>query len=155
MGEVQSTALCRCPVDDAERAWREVARWPAWVEGLAEVRGVWGTWPQPGSGVRWVSTPAGRGSVEERVVRYEPLVRVELDVRDDQMTARQTIAFHPAAAGETEVTLALRYTLNGTRILRPLLDRLFVRRAMAISVQSTLRRFVAEAEAGGPSGAGR
>jgi polyketide cyclase/dehydrase/lipid transport protein len=130
-------------VHEAERCWYDTNRWPAWVDGLAEVSGVEGDWPQVGGVVTWSSGPAGRGRVIERVVGYEQLVGQTVEVQDDAIRGRQSVFFTPAD-GEVEVDLSLEYQLRKRSIVTPLVDALFIRRAMAASLRSTLTRFGAE-----------
>jgi hypothetical protein len=130
-------------VAEAERCWYETARWHHWVDGLSTVLAVDGDWPQVGSTVTWQSGPAGRGTVVERVVAYAPLEGQALDVADGSILGRQNIAF--AAAGDrVEVALALDYRLVRRSVVSPIVDMLFIRRAMATSLGATLSRFGVE-----------
>ena len=64
--------------------------------------------PRPAS-AHW-SGPAGRGRVVERVIAYEPLRGQALEVDDDSISGRQSVAF--AGAGErVQVSLTLDYKL--------------------------------------------
>ncbi len=131
-------------VHDAERCWYETAAWPAWVDGLAQVQSVEGDWPAVGAVVRWQSGPAGRGHVTERVIAYEPLAGLSTEVEDDAITGRQTVTFSPDRDGDTDavtVELALAYTLRRRSIATPVVDLLFIRRAMTMSLRSTLSHF--------------
>lgn len=133
-------------VHEAERCWYDVERWPAWVDGLARVVGVEGRWPGAGSSVSWESGPAGRGRVLERVIDQEPLSGQTLEVQDDSIEGRQSVTFTPAQGG-VELELALAYELRRRSPLTPLVDLLFIRRAMAASLGRTLDRFGAELQA--------
>jgi len=93
--------------------------------------------------VTWQSGPAGRGRVTERVTAYEPLEGQTLDVEDDAITGRQRVAFTPADE-HVEVKLSLEYEIKKRSFFTPLIDLLFIRRAMAASLQATLGRFGAE-----------
>ena len=133
-------------VAEAERCWYETAGWHLWVDGLDRVLAVDGDWPATGSSVTWQSGPAGRGRVVERVIAYEPLRGQALEVADDSISGRQSVAF--AAAGErVQVSLTLEYKLVHRTIVSPVVDVLFIRRAMATSLGATLGRFGAELEA--------
>jgi hypothetical protein len=66
-----------------------------------------------------------------------------LEVEDATMTGRQTVAFTPGLE-ETEVTLTVEYELKQRNVLTPLVDLLFVRRAMTDSLRRTLRKFANE-----------
>ncbi len=130
-------------VHEAEACWYDVQRWPAWVDGLDRVVQIAGNWPQPGASVEWVSGPAGRGRVVERVVGYEPLAGQSLEVQDDSIDGRQQVTFTPADAG-VEVQLSLDYVIRQRSMFTPVVDFLFIRRAMTNSLVSTLERFGAE-----------
>ena len=133
-------------VAEAERCWAQTSGWPRWVDGCERVLSVDSRWPEVGSGVSWESGPAGRGRVTERVVAYEPLRGLTLEVSDASIQGRQTVAFVPDD-GEVTVELALAYRLERRSLVSPLVDRLFIRRAMAASLSSTLRRFGVELQA--------
>jgi hypothetical protein len=130
-------------VPEAERCWFDTARWDHWIDGLERVVAVDGEWPEAGSAVTWQSNPAGRGRVTERVIDREPLQGQTLEVQDDSVRGRQTVAFTPVESG-VEVTLALEYEIKGRSIVTPLVDLLFIRRAMTVSLQTTVARFGVE-----------
>ncbi len=130
-------------IDQAESRWYDTSGWPAWVDGLSRVLSVEGQWPQVGASVTWESGPAGRGRVVERVVGYEAMIGQTLEVEDDSISGRQIVAFRPAEDG-VEVDLSLEYALKRRSIITPLLDALFIRRAMASSLRMTLTRFGAQ-----------
>jgi len=133
-------------VHEAESCWYDLARRPDWVDELARVVAVEGDWPKPGSTVTWQSGPAGRGQVRERVVAYQPLAGQTLEVEDDSITGTQQVSFEPTERG-AQVMLSLSYRIKRRSPLTPLVDALFVRRPMAISLAKTLSRFgVAVAE---------
>ncbi|HET9105174.1 MAG TPA: SRPBCC family protein [Solirubrobacteraceae bacterium] len=136
-------------VPDAERLWSETARWPRWVDGLERVLEVSGGWPQVGSAVRWVSGPAGRGEVTERVTAREPLSTLVTAVSDASLKGEQTVSFMPGAGG-VHVTLRLDYRLRSRSPLMRVVDLLFIRRAMRSSLELTLARFGADLQASAP-----
>jgi hypothetical protein len=127
-------------VHEAETCWYDTARWPEWVDELARVVEVQGQWPHPGAVVIWQSGPAGRGRVTERVSAFEPLQGYTVEVEDDSITGQQSVAFNPDEAG-VEVALVLEYSIKRRSPLTPLIDRLFVRRLMATSLEKTLSSF--------------
>ncbi len=131
---------------EAERCWYDTGRWSHWVDGLDRVLSVDGGWPQVGAGVIWESGPAGRGRVSERVLAYEPCAGQTVEVQDGSIRGRQSVAFARVDAG-VEVALTLEYELTRRSIVSPLVDALFIRRAMAVSLGTTLTRFGAELEA--------
>ena len=146
MPGVRAVKTFAATVAEAERCWYETAGWHHWVDGLDRVLAVDGDWPEVGSSVTWQSGPAGRGRVVERVIAYEPLRGQALEVADDSISGRQGVAF--AAAGEqVQVSLTLEYKLVHRTIVSPVVDVLFIRRAMATSLGATLGRFGAELDA--------
>jgi hypothetical protein len=130
-------------VYEVEQRWYDTSRWTAWVEGLRRVVDVAGDWPAVGSSVTWDSGPAGRGHVVERVVAHEPLAGQTVAVDDSSITGRQSVAFVPIDDG-VEVELTLAYELKKRSLFTPLVDSLFIKRAMATSLATTLSRFGAE-----------
>jgi hypothetical protein len=130
-------------VHAAESCWLDAARWPEWVDGLERIVEVSADWPQLGAIVNWESGPAGRGSVRERVIAYEPLISQQLEVQDDSIQGRQSVAFAQTDGG-VEVTLTLEYRITRRSVFMPVIDFLFVGRAMAASLITTLARFGAE-----------
>ena len=134
-------------VDEAERCWYQTAGWHNWVDGLDRVLSVDGDWPEVGSTVTWESGPAGRGTVVERVIAYEPLQGQALDVADDSIRGRQSVVFAAVGDDGVQVGLTLEYRLVRRTIVSPVVDVLFIRRAMATSLRSTLGRFGAELDA--------
>jgi Polyketide cyclase / dehydrase and lipid transport len=138
-------------VHEAETCWYDTTRWRDWVDELARIVAVDGDWPKRGATVIWESGPAGRGRVRERVVAYEPLAGQTVEVEDDSISGTQRVVFDPAGDG-VEVQLSLSYSIKRRSPLTPLLDLLFVRRPMTISLTKTLSRFgVALAESRQPS----
>jgi hypothetical protein len=141
----QAAAVFPGTVSEAEEAWYDTSRWPRWVAGLACVQSVSDAWPSAGE-VRWESGPAGRGAVVERVVRYQQLTGQTVAVEDDSIRGTQTVSFVPQDAN-VSVTLSLAYELKRRSPLLPLVDLLFIRRAMTRSLEQTLSRFGAELQA--------
>ena len=130
-------------VHELEQRWYDTSRWSAWIDGLGRVVEVAGDWPRVGSSVTWDSGPAGRGRVVERVVAYETLEGQTLEVEDSSITGRQSVAFVPVEDG-VEVQLSLAYELKQRSLLTPVVDTLFIKRAMSTSLATTLSRFGAE-----------
>lgn len=140
MRTVRVTQTVAGTVDEVERRWYDTGRWSSWVDGLERVLDVSGPWPKAGALVTWQSGPAGRGRVVERVVEHQPLRGQTSDVSDPSIRGRQSVAF--AAAGDrVEVTLTLSYELQRRSPVTPVVDLLFIRRAMTSSLQTTLARF--------------
>ena len=140
---MQATQTVAGTVGEVERRWYDTGRWSSWVDGLERVLDVSGPWPEPGAVVTWESGPAGRGRVVERVVEHRPLQGQTSEVSDPSISGRQSVGFAPVADG-VEVTLALSYALNRRSPVTPVVDLLFIRRAIASSLQTTLARFAHE-----------
>jgi hypothetical protein len=133
-------------VAEAERSWYAPQAWPRWVDGCERILSVDPDWPRAGTGLTWESGPAGRGQVSERVVQYEPLRGMTAEVADASLRGVQTVTFVPEGE-EVSVVLALSYRLERRSLVSPLVDVLFIRRAMAASLQTTLHRFGVELQA--------
>ncbi len=133
-------------VPEAERCWYDTTVWSHWIDGLDHVVTVEGPWPRPGATVTWESGPAGRGRVTEHVIAHEPLTGQTVEVQDVSIRGRQTVTFTPASPG-VEVALTLEYELLRRSIVSPLVDALFIRRAMTASLHATVARFGVELEA--------
>jgi hypothetical protein len=127
----------------AQRLWTDTNRWPTFIDGFGHVEEQSDDWPAVGSKVIWESGPAGRGRVTERIRVSEDGV-VETQVFDEQMRAFQTARFVAAADG-CEVYLALDYELAKPGPFSIVTDALFIRRALAMALERTLRRFSTEA----------
>lgn len=140
-------------VHEAEQLWYDTDRWPTWVDGLAHVAKVDGQWPEVGSKVVWDSFPAGRGRVVERVVAYEARAGQALEVEDESIRGRQSVVFSPLQE-RVEVELALEYEIKKRSVFTPVVDLLFIRRAMLTSLGSTLSRFGVELAAARASDSG-
>jgi hypothetical protein len=69
-----------------------------------------------------------------------------LDVEDERLMGTQSVAFEPAGEA-VRVTLSLEYELKERNPLTPLIDALFVRRALVASLRRTLTRFAHERRA--------
>jgi hypothetical protein len=143
MATVEASIRVPATVHAAETAWYDTAKWDRWVEGLETVIEVSGEWPGAGASVVWQSGPAGRGRVTERVVEFERLSGQRVEVEDDSIRARQSVAFIPQDDG-VQVVLVLAYKLKRRSLVMPLVDVLFIRNAMRSSLRATLSRFAAE-----------
>jgi Polyketide cyclase / dehydrase and lipid transport len=143
MGRASASITVKGRAAEAEALWYDPHRWASWIDGFGHVIKLEGDWPDVGSRLVWASPPGGRGLVQERVVAYESRTGQTLEVEDEKMTARQTVAFGPGLE-ETEVTLTLEYTLKERNPLTPIVDALFIRRSMTEALRRTLRRFANE-----------
>ncbi len=140
MRTVRAQETFAASLPDAEAHWYDTGRWADWVDGLERVVAIEGGWPRMGATVSWRSGPAGRGNVTERVLAHEPLQGQTVQVSDDSIRGEQTIAFTPEPPG-VRVELSLAYAIRRRSPVTPLVDVLFIRRAMTASLQQTLSRF--------------
>ena len=143
MGVARAHELVDGPAEAVEALWCEPARWPSWIDGFGHVVALGEGWPGAGAVLDWQSRPGGRGRVRERVQRSEPGARLVLDVEDQQLRGTQEVTF-TERDDAVLVALTLEYSLKERNPLTPLVDRLFIRRAMAASLQRTLDRFARE-----------
>ena len=82
-----------------------------------------------------------------RVTRLDPRVEQVLDVEDAKIRGVQRVAFEAVGTDQTRVTLELDYELKERTPLTPVVDALFVRRAMRDSLRRTLEKFANERRA--------
>jgi hypothetical protein len=130
-------------IAEAERCWYDTSRWASWIDGVDRVLEVTGNWPGVGASVVWESGPAGRGRVTERVVAHEVRRGQMVEVEDPSIRGRQTVTFAATEDG-AEVSLSLEYQLVRRSIVWPIVDLLFIRRAMVTSLNLTLSHFAAQ-----------
>ena len=146
MGRARAAIEVPGRIGEAETLWYDLRRWPAFIDGFAHVVRDEG-WPRADGVLVWDSTPAGRGRVVERVSAHVPGQGQTAEVEDPRLAGTQTVAFTMRNAG-VGVTLTLDYRLKtGPAPLRPVLDALFVGRAIRDSLRRTLSRFARELEA--------
>ncbi len=124
--------------------WRDVRRWPSFVEGFARLLDDSQEWPDTGAKVVWESGPGGRGRVTEKVVESSPL-RFSTRVAEQRLIGTQAFRAEPADGGAL-VGVELEYDLTSENPLRGLTDVLFIRRALRDALRRTLGRFKVEAE---------
>jgi hypothetical protein len=124
--------------------WRDVERWPSFVEGFARRLALSPDWPAAGARVVWESSPDGRGRVTETVVEHET-DRFSTQVFEEALMGTQTLRVAPAPDG-AEVELTLDYELAKYGPLAGLADAIFIRRALRDALRRTLFRFGVEAE---------
>ena len=126
---------------EAEDLWYDPHRWAAWIDGFGHVAKLEGDWPKQGARLLWDSPPKGRGRVDERVIGYEARTGHTVAVEDSKLSGTQRVTFEVAGADEVRVTLVLEYELKQRNVLTPVLDPLFIRRALRESLRRTLVRF--------------
>ena len=141
MAKAKASIELPAQVSAAEALWYDLRRWPAFMDGLHHIEKAEGDWPKVDARVRWVSTPDGRGLVDERVTRYEVRAGQTLAVEDPRIIGTQTVTFVPKPEGRSELTIVLDYRLKDSNPLTPVVDALFIRRAFADTLRRTLSRF--------------
>ena len=140
MPKVHATVTVPGRVAEAEELWYDPHRWAAWIDGFGHVARLEGDWPHAGARLLWDSRPKGRGRVQEQVTEYEARTGQTLDVEDQRLTGSQSVRFAPDG-DLTIVSLTLEYTLKERTIITPIVDLLFIRRALRDSVRRTVTRF--------------
>jgi hypothetical protein len=138
MRRVQASVTVPGRAEEAEALWLDRVRWAAWVDGFSSIKTIDDDWPEPGTRLIWTSVPRGRGLVLETVVGRRPVESMTLEVEDDKLVGTQTVTFSPRGS-ETRVTLSLEYELKDRT--PGLVDRFFVRRALADALTRTVQRF--------------
>jgi hypothetical protein len=124
--------------------WRDVERWPSFVEGYARRLELAPEWPAKGARVVWQSAPDGRGRVTETVVENEA-DSFSVQVFEEALMGTQTLRVGPGPDG-AEVELTLDYELAKYGPLAGVADAIFIRRALRDALRRTLYRFRIEAE---------
>ncbi|MDP2712997.1 MAG: SRPBCC family protein [Solirubrobacteraceae bacterium] len=133
-------------VDEAQRLWLDLERWPAFVDGFGTLVRSEGSWPHPGTRIVWDSLRDGRGRVIEHVVEYEPGATQLARIEDPQLTGTQRVSFGAVDDG-CEIVLACDYELKRRGLGGRLTDLLVVRRTLGDALDRTLRRFAVELDA--------
>ena len=146
MGRASASITVPGRAAEGEALWYDPSRWAAWIDGFGHLVELEGDWPRPGASVTWDSPPGGRGRVHERVVAFEARTGQTLEVEDATYTGRQRVTFTPGS-GETGIELSVEYEIKQRTTLTPVVDRLFIRRAMTDSLRRTLSRFANERKA--------
>ena len=130
--------------EPAVALWRDIRRWPGFVEGLQRIEDQGADWPREGAKVVWVSGPGGRGTVTEKVISSTP-TSFSTRVFEDRLRGTQTAAFEPREGGGSIIALSLEYELAGDNPFKAITDLIFIRRALRDSLGRTARRFAVEA----------
>jgi len=146
MGRAKASISVPGRAADAEALWYDPHRWQAWIDGFGHVVSLSDGWPNRGAELVWESPPGGRGRVTERVVAYEMRTGQTLEVEDATLTGTQKVAFEPGPDA-VEITLSLEYRIKERTALTPVVDLLFVRRAMTDALRRTVTRFANERKA--------
>jgi Polyketide cyclase / dehydrase and lipid transport len=144
MSRVSASAPVRASLAEVWDYYFDPPGWPAWVDGFARVEADTG-YPEAGGTLRWSSTPAGRGTVTERVVEHEPRTVHRVEYEDPETTGQLTVTFAIEGDG-TIVTQELDYRLRDRGVFAKLTDRLFIRSQMRGSLARSLGRLRLEVE---------
>ena len=132
--------------ENAASLWRDLSRWPSFVEGFARLVEQRGEWPSVDSRVVWESGPGGRGRVTEKVVEHAPR-RFSTVVYEERLAGTQTALFEPSQTeGHTIMRVQLEYELVDAGPFSGLTDVLFIRGALRDALRRTVRRYAVEAE---------
>jgi len=144
MSGVAASVPVRASLAEVWDYYFDPAGWPAWVDGFARVESDMG-YPEVGGTLRWSSTPAGRGTVTERVVEHESRRLHRVEYEDPETTGQLSVTF--AIEGEgTMVTQELDYRLRDRGVFAKVTDRLFIRSQMRGSLSRSLARLRLELE---------
>ena len=144
MSGVAASVPVRASLAEVWDYYFDPAGWPAWVDGFARVESDMG-YPEVGGTLRWSSTPAGRGTVTERVVEHESRRLHRVEYEDPETTGQLSVTF--AIEGEgTMVTQELDYRLRDRGVFAKVTDRLFIRSQMRGSLIRSLARLRLEVE---------
>jgi Polyketide cyclase / dehydrase and lipid transport len=146
MGKATASVSIPGRTAEAEALWYDPHRWASWVDGFGHVITLEGEWPDVGARLIWESPPGGRGRVMERVIAYESRTGQTLEVEDKTMSGTQEVRFTPGP-DHVDVTLSLTYDIKDRTVITPVLDLLFVRRAMNDALRRTVTRFANERKA--------
>ena len=144
MRTAQARAMVPLSPQDALALWRDVERWPSFVEGLARRLELSPDWPAKGARVVWESVPDGRGRVTETVLDNSA-DRFSTQVYEEALMGTQTLRVGTAENG-SEIELTLDYQLAKYGPLAGVADAIFIRRALRDALRRTLFRFAIEAE---------
>jgi uncharacterized membrane protein len=144
MTRLAASVLVEASLAETWDHYFDLRGWPAWVDGFQSVAEGEG-YPEVGSTLRWRSTPAGRGTVTERVLEHEPRRLHRIAFGDPGSEGELRTAFQIEGGG-TRVEQRLDYTLSRRGPAAWLTDRVFVRSQMSRSMERSLMRFKHEAE---------
>ena len=150
MASVADSIHVAAPVEVVWRLYFEPATWPAWVDGFGSVESSDG-YPERGGTLRWRSTPAGRGTVSERVLEHEPQRLHRIEFSDPESEGELATTFEPEAdpSGDngTRVGQEVTYRVRDPGLFTWITDPIFIRPQVGRSVRRSLERLRTEAEA--------
>lgn len=145
MPTVRAAGPVALPPDAATDLWRDPRRWSAFVEGFQRIEELGAAWPEQGAKLVWDSGAGGRGRVTEKV-SDSGATRFATTVYEERLYGTQSAVFTLNGDGGADMELALEYALTSQNPLSPLVDLLFIRRALRDALRRTVRRFAVEAE---------
>lgn len=150
MPTVEESVQVRASLAETWELYFEPTTWPTWVDGFTRVESSEG-YPERGGTLRWRSTPAGRGLVEERVLEHEPrslhLVAFSDPESEGELRTTFAIATAPDSEQGTRVRQQLTYRVRDAGVLTRLTDVFFIRPQIARSLRRSLDQLRVEAEA--------
>jgi hypothetical protein len=144
MARLSESVLVSASLKETWDFYFDPKAWGAWVDGFQAVEESDG-YPEEGGALVWRSTPAGRGTVRERVLAHSPRTLHRIAFEDPQSAGELETRFSVEGDG-ARVTLALEYRIAAGGPFSRLTDRLFVRGQVRRSLQRTLMRLKHEAE---------
>jgi hypothetical protein len=146
---VEESVQVRASLAETWELYFEPTTWPTWVDGFTRVESSEG-YPERGGTLRWRSTPAGRGLVEERVLEHEPrslhLVAFSDPESEGELRTTFAIATAPDSEQGTRVRQQLTYRVRDAGVLTRLTDVFFIRPQIARSLRRSLEQLRVEAE---------
>jgi hypothetical protein len=146
---VEESVQVRASLAETWELYFEPTTWPTWVDGFTRVESSEG-YPERGGTLRWRSTPAGRGLVEERVLEHEPrslhLVAFSDPESEGELRTTFAIATAPDSEQGTRVRQQLTYRVRDAGVLTRLTDVFFIRPQIARSLRRSLDQLRVEAE---------
>jgi hypothetical protein len=146
---VEESVQVRASLAETWELYFEPTTWPTWVDGFTRVESSEG-YPERGGTLRWRSTPAGRGLVEERVLDHEPrslhLVAFSDPESEGELRTTFAIATAPDSEQGTRVRQQLTYRVRDAGVLTRLTDVFFIRPQIARSLRRSLEQLRVEAE---------
>jgi uncharacterized membrane protein len=145
MGRAKASVEVEASLAETWDLFFEPRAWPGWVDGFRSVEASQG-YPERDGTLRWRSTPAGRGTVTERVLEHEPRRRHRVSFSDEQSYGELETRFEITADDKVTVTQEIEYRPRQHGAFGPLTDRLFIRRQVRASMARSLNRFRHEVE---------
>ncbi len=141
MPRVRADTLVPGPVSAAEALWHDVRRWPSFVDGMARLDKVDGSWPEPGSRVVWSGPPGGRARVVEASVRLVVRECHVAEVEDERLRGTRTVSFAADRDGLVRVSVEVDFTAKAGDRRAGIASRLLLGRREREALEHTLRRF--------------